>query len=328
MWYDIDKTLSYNALLNFVVGVRGVGKTYACKKRVIKNFLKDGSQFVYLRRFDTEIKQSQLQNFWNDVCVEFGEHEFGVKGKTFFIDDKVCGYAISLTKAAQYKSVPFPDVTMIIFDEFIIDEGLIRYLPDEVTAFNELYSTVARLRDVRVFFLSNAITFTNPYFLYFDIEKPTGKNKIKKKGDILIQFVENEDYINAYLGTRFGKIISNTEYSNYAMRNKFLRDNNSFIMKMPPNMVCKAVLIVDEQHLGLYTGNVDNWFISDTYDKTCTNMIAISANSHNEETSMRQAVKNQLLLEDLQQRYFRGDLRFTSIRAKNLISKKLFSIRR
>ena len=42
MYYDINKTLSYNTLFNFVVGPRGAGKTYAAKKRAISNFLKRG----------------------------------------------------------------------------------------------------------------------------------------------------------------------------------------------------------------------------------------------------------------------------------------------
>ena len=44
MWYDISKTLSYNALFNFVIGARGVGKTYAFKRWAIKDFLKNKKQ--------------------------------------------------------------------------------------------------------------------------------------------------------------------------------------------------------------------------------------------------------------------------------------------
>lgn len=40
IYYDIDKTLSKQRLFNFVVGPRGVGKTYGFKRRVIQNFLK------------------------------------------------------------------------------------------------------------------------------------------------------------------------------------------------------------------------------------------------------------------------------------------------
>lgn len=57
----------------------------------------------------------------------------------------------------------------IIFDEFIIDKGVYKYLPNEVEYFLDLYETISRLRDVKDLFLCT-ITQTNPYFIYFDIE--------------------------------------------------------------------------------------------------------------------------------------------------------------
>ena len=41
IWYSYDKVLSYNAMLNFIIGERGVGKSYGIKKIVIK--IKTGS---------------------------------------------------------------------------------------------------------------------------------------------------------------------------------------------------------------------------------------------------------------------------------------------
>ena len=57
MYWDINKSLSYNALFNFIVGNRGAGKTYGSKKYVINRFLKYGEQFVYIRRFKDELKK-------------------------------------------------------------------------------------------------------------------------------------------------------------------------------------------------------------------------------------------------------------------------------
>ena len=63
IYYSYDKVLSYNALLNFLIGERGVGKTYGMTKFLIKQFLKSGKQFVYLRRYKTELKESVPQFF-------------------------------------------------------------------------------------------------------------------------------------------------------------------------------------------------------------------------------------------------------------------------
>ena len=35
IWYSYDKVLSYNAMLNFIIGERGVGKSYGIKKGIV-----------------------------------------------------------------------------------------------------------------------------------------------------------------------------------------------------------------------------------------------------------------------------------------------------
>ena len=55
-YYDYHKIISYNCPLNILIGERGVGKSYGAKKYVIKKYLKDKSEFMYLRRYDNELK--------------------------------------------------------------------------------------------------------------------------------------------------------------------------------------------------------------------------------------------------------------------------------
>lgn len=233
MFYDGYKTLSHNCLFNFVVGNRGCGKTYWSKRWAINDFLENGAQFVYVRRFDTELKN--LKNFFNDIKIEFPNVEFSVEGRTIFINNRVAGYGLALSNAKVQKSTSFPEVNKIIFDEFILDKGYHHYIPDEVINFLELYETVARMRDVRVMFLSNSITMANPYFLYFDLNLPYGK-KVHKKGDLLLELVANEEFIEAKKKTRFGQLISNTDYGKYAIENVFLRDNTTFVKKIDESM--------------------------------------------------------------------------------------------
>ena len=68
MWYTYDKVLTYNAMLNFIIGERGVGKSYGIKKHVLKKFKKKHKQFIYLRRYDTELRKSLKDNeFFKDI---------------------------------------------------------------------------------------------------------------------------------------------------------------------------------------------------------------------------------------------------------------------
>ena len=44
-FWDINKTMTYNALFNFIIGNRGGGKSFGAKERAIDNFIKKGEQF-------------------------------------------------------------------------------------------------------------------------------------------------------------------------------------------------------------------------------------------------------------------------------------------
>ena len=126
MYYSYDKLFSYNFLLAFVIGERGVGKSFGAKKAVLSKFLKTGEQFVYLRRYKTEL-DTALATFWSDLqdAGLFSDHELKVKKSKmlteFICDKKVCGYAVPLSTANILKSTAFPNVKTIIFDEFLLD---------------------------------------------------------------------------------------------------------------------------------------------------------------------------------------------------------------
>ena len=238
IYFNLDQVLSYNALFNIIVGGRGLGKTYGAKKRGIKNFLKNGSQFIYVRRYNTELDRGKTDKLFHDIIKneEFPGHEFKVNGMDFLCDNKICGGAMALSTASIEKGVPFPDVGLIIFDEFIIDRGVYKYLPDEITSFLDLYETIARLRDVTVLFLSNALTVTNPYFMFWDLQLPRNKQQIIRKGDdLLLCMASSEAYVQAKKQTRFGKLIEGTSYASYAIDNKFLRDTDTFIERKGPD---------------------------------------------------------------------------------------------
>lgn len=246
-WFNIRNVLQFEALFNFIIGARGVGKTYSCLRDRIDHFLETGRKFIYLRRYDTEAKSVKKKMF-TQICNDTGfiiDCRLGTEIKMYLGDPnlkdekkrnkfkKTIGYVESLTKGKVLKSSDYSDVDLIIFDEFIIDKGVYRYLDDEVTYFLEYYETVSRLRDVTVVFLSNAITHYNPYFLEFNLPKPYGKKNYYKRNDFLVYMVKNDTYKNKKKNTRFGKLIEGTRYSEYAIDNTMLRDTNTFIAKHP-----------------------------------------------------------------------------------------------
>lgn len=232
-YYNYDSLLSYNATYNFLVGGRGLGKTYGAKKKVIRDYLKDGSQFVYLRRYKTELATAR-NTFFADIESEFPGCDFRVKDGQAQVapvetrDDKkrvwgVMGFFISLSTAQNQKSVAFPKVTKIIFDEFIIETGAMHYLPDESTIFNNFYSTIDRWQDkTKVLFLANSVSIMNPYFIAYEI-RPDEKSEFVKKADgfLLAHFPDAANFASSVFVTKFGKFIKDTDYADYAVGNVF-----------------------------------------------------------------------------------------------------------
>jgi hypothetical protein len=316
MFYDPHDLLTRNALFNFVIGNRGAGKTYSFKKWAIKDFLKTGAQFIYLRRYKTEF--DDFKNFFADVSQEFPNVEFEVKGKLLFINGHLAGYGVALSTALTKKSVSYHLVNKIGFDEFVIDSKVIHYLSNEVTMFLEFYETVARMRDnVRSVFLSNAVSVVNPYFLYWNI-RPKGNKRFTKHGHILIEFVKNQDFIEAKYKTRFGQIIKGTRYGDYAVENQYLKDNENFVEKKTGDARFEFSIVFNEHTYGFWTDyKAGLCFVSHDFDPSSSMQFVLTDAEHRPNMMLIKSANRSHLLKGAIQSYEGGWLRFEDMQIKN-----------
>lgn len=318
MWYECKKTLTHNCLFNFIIGNRGGGKTFSCKKWCVDDYLKNKNEFIYIRRYETELKGNS--NFFKPLQKEglYKDVELSVKGNKYMINGKVCGYSFPLSKAITIKSNDFPNVTKIIFDEFIIDKGSYHYLSNEVEMFLEFYESVARMRDVRVFFLANAITQINPYFLYFGLQLPYN-SKIVKKNDMLLQMVEDTHYIEAKKSTRFGKMLQGTNYEQYAIENKFLRDKTNMLGKKGKNARYYFTLVFNSEKYGVWLDRVEGLFyLSYDIDPCHEYVYSITLDDHTENTILIKNINKSAMLKMFIDFYKVGKVRFENIKLRNI----------
>lgn len=325
MYYDLQPVLSYNALINIIVGERGVGKTYSCKKFCIKDFINHGNQFVYIRRYDTELKQS-VDGFFDGLLAnhEFEGHTFKIvrknKNTTFYCDDEEMGYAITLSTASQLKSKEFPKVKNLVYDEFIIDKGVYHYLQNEVHTFLDICETLFRLRDFRAFLLGNAINRVNPYFNYFGIDMPYNSEiKTYKDGAILICYIKNQAYRDFKKSTRFGKLIDGTEYGKYAIDNEWLHESKSFIGKRPEKAKFYFTLKIGKDNFGIWSDyNSACIYISRSYDPSCPIVFTVSPNDHDESTRLI-SIRRSDFFKNLIEHYRMGYLFFENQKIKSVV---------
>lgn len=324
IYYNFDKLFSFDALFYFVIGERGVGKTFNAKVAVLKKFLKTGEQFIYLRRYKTEL-DSALATFWSDLQNNgyFVDYKLEIKKSkmltTFLCNGKVCGYAVPLSTANILKSTAFPLVNTIIFDEFLLDSGgTYRFLKNEVTMTLDVCETVFRLRNGKVLFLGNALTITNPYFAYFNLDLPYNDSEFRtfKDGLIVVNYIKNMKYREVKKKSKFGKLIENTAYGRYAIDNEMLRDNKHFIEKKPPDATFYGMVIINGMNIGIWNSKNGYIYLSDKYDPNTKSKFACDFNDHTEQTIFLNARENMYLMICVRA-YKQGILKFENQKIKN-----------
>ena len=328
IYYDIAGLLSQRCVFNFVIGNRGGGKTYGGKKLVTNRFKRTGAQFVWVRRYRTEI--DTLSDFWADIRGAFPDDELTQKGDQLYINGELAGYLIALSTSMQLKSVAFPLVRTVIMDEFIIDKGRINYLRNEVHVFMELFETIARMRDnVTAIFFGNAISIVNPYFDFFKIAPDLAKRFTKRNG-VCIEFYFNEEFIARKEGTAFGQLIRGTSYGEYNMKNKFLRDSDSFIESRPATAGTKLYqFIFDSEKFSLWQDvKYQRFYIDRSYENNFGEFRTYVSNAIDmvdSDKSMIMFKKNNALSKKLIMLIERGDLFFCDQSAKQKFYEKLLT---
>lgn len=317
LYYNPNKMLSYNRILNFIIGARGIGKSFSMKEYPIKRFLKHGEQFIYVRRYKGELKK--ILQYFDDISGKFPDHKFKVKGRQMFIDDKLFGWAIPLSMWQSEKSNAYPNVTTIVFDEFIREKDNSGYIPNEVDALLNLMDTVFRDREnVRCVCLSNAVSIVNPYFLYFDLV-PNVDKRYNAYKDTLVEIPNSRDFAEERRKTRFGSLINGTDYGDMSLDNEFVNDSKLFIERRSKESKFQFGLVYKGLTMGIWV-DVDAgvMFLSTDYDPSSKNIYALSMDDINDNAMLMSRWKDNYYLKKLVNAFMNGYLRFDNQVMRNL----------
>jgi len=309
LWYNPNKLLSYNRILNFVIGARGIGKSFAWKEHPIKRFIRHGEQFIYVRRYKPELKK--ISNYFTDIRKKFPEHDLKVKGREFWIDGKLAGWAIPLSAWQSEKSISYEGVSTIVFDEFIREKDNSGYLTNEVEALLNLMDTVFRTRDnVRCVCLSNAVSVVNPYFLYFNL-LPDVSKRFNAYSDIVIEIPESRDFAEERRKTRFGRLIDGTEYGGMSLDNEFVNDSETFIQKRTKESRFQFCVIYKGMEMGVWVDLHEGlMFLSNDHDPNTKLKYAMTADDLTENTLLMKSWNKNYHLRKLVSAFSDGYLRF------------------
>lgn len=341
IFWNPNLTLTHNVLFNVIVGNRGGGKTYGAKRWAIDKFIKSKEQFGYIRRYKDDLKEPMIQ-FFKDIEHEYPDYEFKTEGNHFYIrlkpanpkvkwsDKDIAGYGFVLSTASNKKSISYPNITTLIFDEFLLDKGHQMYLSEEPLKLLNLYETVARPgtghKRVILFMLANALSVTNPYFLFFDLKMPTKQDKNGKwiwkhpTKPILVEDVKNEKFIDKKKNTEFGLLVLGTKYADYSIENKFLLDDETFIEKKSPKARYFFSMTYKEHHFGVFADFTEGkMYVTDSYDSTFVPNYSITMKDHRPNTMFLKSKNRNTSFKIFVENYKLGNVRFSNMNIKNLV---------
>ena len=242
-YHNMADCLNHNCVFNFVTGNRSTGKSFAHKRHALNMYRQKGGKFIYLRRTEKVLDES-CPTFFDDIQVKFpGMWGMQYKaGKFQLTRDKTvekpdwedCGYAFSISGLHNVKSTVLRGVKTIFFDEFLPDDLRYSHPADifyEPRALLNIYMTVARDigkvidDDVRVYCVSNLVSKFNPYFTYFGIDLTGRTRYVDQKRSIYARIDFNDGIAQEIRNSKAGAFISSTDYGEYALENKALKDS-------------------------------------------------------------------------------------------------------
>lgn len=317
MYLDRNKILSYNASLNFIVLKRGYGKSWTFKDLIISDFIKSGAKTVWVRRYKPELRKA-ITKFLPDIIDRYNQHKIEIKGKAVHIDGKEAINFYTLSEAQDLKSMSFEGYKYLIFDEFIIEGGAKRYLPEECDVFCSLLSTVFRDRPIKAFLLGNKVKAVTPYNIYFNLPNFEDVKYIKDR-NTLVYAKDNDGVIEEnYAKSDLDKVLKGTKYYDYSMLNNTLNDNSSFIEKRPKDLTTNLVLNINGIDVGLFFDtNKSKLYFDIKCDKTIRAKYTL--NKDNMAESYMLLSKQFPMAKLIKNMYVNGRVFFNDIRTKTIV---------
>lgn len=182
-FYSLDNIKKTDATYNVIFGERSNGKTYSVLYEGLKEYCLHGGQLAIVRRWKEDITGRRASDIFtalnsnNEVekltngkyhgiayfASKFYLCNYDENGKPVYSLDTDCfAYTFALSETEHNKSISYPNITTILFDEFITKHI---YLNDEFVLFMNTISTIVRQRtNVKIYMCGNTVNKFCPYF--------------------------------------------------------------------------------------------------------------------------------------------------------------------
>lgn len=183
-YLDMDKIINLPYAFIFVVGARGIGKTYGALKYAIDNRVKT----MLMRRtqqqcdFVSKAQFAPIKTICDDEHIEYEVRSLSQSSAGYYLNGEETPLMVTcaLSTISNMRGFDSSDINLIIYDEFI-PESHERTMKNEAEAFLNAYETINRNREinggkaVKCLCLSNSNDILNPIFISLKLVDVVGK---------------------------------------------------------------------------------------------------------------------------------------------------------
>ena len=249
-YLNFEFIMNLNYPFTFIIGARGVGKTYGGLDYIYKNRLK----YIHLRRTQVQAdllsssafmpyKQLCVDNGWNIGVTGVAKNVAGLAEIENDETLKPFGYICALSTFSNLRGFDASDIDVIFYDEFI-PETTAKPIKSEYETLLNVYETVNRNRElqgkppVKLVCCANSNTIDNPYFIGLGVINKIASMQTKGKmiytddsrGLIIINLTKSP-ISKLKKDTALYKLSENTDFGQMALENLYSGTDMSTIQR-------------------------------------------------------------------------------------------------
>ena len=333
-FYNWQKTMSYqtgtNGELCFVLGAKGIGKTFGLRKLCVDRFIKYGELFCEICR--TNAERDEVSRGYFDKLQNvgfFSDYVFRTEKAAGYIapippegdkpEWRLCCYFVSLTNFQREKKRTFIAPKRFIYDEAVIDtkDRYHRYLKDEFLILANLLDSISRQQpddewQYYIYLLGNSVDLTCPLLRHAGISKiPKFGYSFYKNKTVLLHYVEPWDAQERKTRTLVGRMLEGHDESKIIFDNEFKDSTGKEVMRKTPQAKYKYAIVWGSMKYGIWIDSKAGlWFVTSKVPKDAPNVYTLT--KRDSSVNYQMIKKANPILQLMNEIYYIGGLRYES----------------
>ena len=256
-WYSLKRVFSFAVKRMYIVGGRRYGKTYSIKNFLIKDFIKHGHKFAWIRSTDTALdKIRQPLQFFGRIknLKELGVEKYDISKDIIYINGKPAGYLFAVSTFHNVKGADY-DCINGCWDEFMRAKGE-RPVPGKREKFNDLCESVFRDTGARIFAISNSTNQFDEVLEPFGLTLKEYGCYLFRELDAVIHYVQPSKEHNATFEGSLSFLGMTTQEKKMVVDNKFTSYGD--FGKQPKGKYLYTLQVDDDKFLNLFLNVSEN----------------------------------------------------------------------